>query len=198
MPRFHHCEIPLAGVGRRRLSASKFFYSGVHAGARDDVRGSGPSPELLRHPDCLPGLRFPGGRSENWHCSLGNGPGEVSGKRRSATLSLNLAVWNGVSLLHTFLFLSVLSYSYPRPSPPPLLLLHHSLPPHTPFQPSPHSRLGAYGLWVGSSGNSLLSLFFLVAQMVKLLSTMQETWVQSLGREDSLEKEMATHSSILA
>ena len=31
--------------------------------------------------------------------------------------------------------------------------------------------------------------------MVKRLSTMQETWVQSLGREDSLEKETATHSS---
>ena len=38
----------------------------------------------------------------------------------------------------------------------------------------------------------------LVAQMVKRLPTMQETWVQSLGREDLLEKEMATHSSILA
>ena len=38
----------------------------------------------------------------------------------------------------------------------------------------------------------------LVAQMVKHLSTMQETWVRSLGWEDSLEKEMATHSSILA
>ena len=35
----------------------------------------------------------------------------------------------------------------------------------------------------------------LVAQMVKRLSTMWETWVQSLGWEDSLEKEMATHSS---
>ena len=34
--------------------------------------------------------------------------------------------------------------------------------------------------------------------MVKLLPTMQETWAQSLGREDLLEKEMATHSSILA
>ena len=39
---------------------------------------------------------------------------------------------------------------------------------------------------------------FLVAQMVKRLSTMWETWVRSLGREDSLEKEMATHSSTLA
>ena len=38
----------------------------------------------------------------------------------------------------------------------------------------------------------------LVAQMVKYLPTMQETRVQSLGREDFLEKEMATHSSILA
>ena len=38
----------------------------------------------------------------------------------------------------------------------------------------------------------------LVAQMVKHLSTMQETQVQSLGWEDLLEKEMATHSSILA
>ena len=34
--------------------------------------------------------------------------------------------------------------------------------------------------------------------MVKRLSTVQETWVQSLGREDSLEKETATHSSTLA
>ena len=34
--------------------------------------------------------------------------------------------------------------------------------------------------------------------MVKRLPTMQETWVQSLGREDLLEKEMATHSSVLA
>ena len=38
----------------------------------------------------------------------------------------------------------------------------------------------------------------LVAQMVKNLPAMQETWVQSLGQEDSLEEGMATHSSILA
>ena len=38
----------------------------------------------------------------------------------------------------------------------------------------------------------------LVAQTVKRLPTVQETWVQSLGWEDPLEKEMATHSSILA
>ena len=37
-----------------------------------------------------------------------------------------------------------------------------------------------------------------VAQIVKRLPTMQETRVRSLGREDPLEKEMATHASILA
>ena len=39
---------------------------------------------------------------------------------------------------------------------------------------------------------------FLVAQSVKNLPAMQETQVQSLGWEDPLEAEMATHSSILA
>ena len=38
----------------------------------------------------------------------------------------------------------------------------------------------------------------LVAQRLKRLPPMQETWVRSLGQEDPLEKEMATHSSILA
>ena len=38
----------------------------------------------------------------------------------------------------------------------------------------------------------------LVAQRIKCLPAMQETWVRSLGRKDPLEKEMATHSSILA
>ena len=38
----------------------------------------------------------------------------------------------------------------------------------------------------------------LVAQTVKLLSTMRETWVRSLGGEDPLEKEMAIHSSTIA
>ena len=38
----------------------------------------------------------------------------------------------------------------------------------------------------------------LVAQKLKCLPPIRETWVRSLGREDPLEKEMATHSSILA
>ena len=45
---------------------------------------------------------------------------------------------------------------------------------------------------VRSDGTSL------VAQMVKCLSTVPKTQVRSLGQEDSLEKEMATHSSTLA
>ena len=39
---------------------------------------------------------------------------------------------------------------------------------------------------------------FSVAQMVKNVPVMQDTLVQSLGQEDTLEKEMATYSSILA
>ena len=38
----------------------------------------------------------------------------------------------------------------------------------------------------------------LVAQRLKRLPGMRETWVRSLGQEDPLEKEMATHSSTLA
>ena len=39
---------------------------------------------------------------------------------------------------------------------------------------------------------------FLVSQTVKNAPAMQETWIQSLGWEDPLEKQRATHSSILA
>ena len=53
-----------------------------------------------------------------------------------------------------------------------------------------------------TSSNTILisaqKLAFLVAQMVKHLPAIRETWVQSLGWEDPLEKEMATHSSTLA
>ena len=38
-------------------------------------------------------------------------------------------------------------------------------------------------------------IYYMMAQMEKNLPAMQETWVQSLGREDLLEKEMATRSS---
>ena len=51
-----------------------------------------------------------------------------------------------------------------------------------------HLRKGTGFYWLAS----------LVAQSVKNLPALQETWVRSLGREDCLEKEMATHSSTLA
>ena len=53
-----------------------------------------------------------------------------------------------------------------------------------------------------STSGTTVSLSFqwgsLVAQKLKRLPAMRETWVRSLGQEDPLEKEMATHSSILA
>ena len=45
---------------------------------------------------------------------------------------------------------------------------------------------------------TLLARASLVAQRIKNLPAMQETWLQSLGQEDALEKGMATNSSILA
>ena len=55
-------------------------------------------------------------------------------------------------------------------------------------------KLQTSSLWFVFSFSIRASL---VTQMVKNLSAMQETWVQSLGQEDPLEKEMATHPSIL-
>ena len=52
--------------------------------------------------------------------------------------------------------------------------------------------------WVGVGYPFQYSWASLVAQRVKHLPAMRETQIRSLGREDPLEKEMATHSSILA
>ena len=75
----------------------------------------------------------------------------------------------------------------------------------------PASAINRAGLFPGllyHKNDHSLHLFFsvgfrvlgasLVAQRLKRLPAMQETWVRSLGREDPLEKEMATYSSILA
>ena len=51
---------------------------------------------------------------------------------------------------------------------------------------------------MSNSGKMPLSWASLVAQMIKKLPAMWETWVQSLGWEDPLEEGMATHSSSLA
>ena len=50
----------------------------------------------------------------------------------------------------------------------------------------------------GMDKKSFLTQASLVAQTVKNLPTMQDTWVRSQSWEDPLEKEMVTHSSILA
>ena len=67
------------------------------------------------------------------------------------------------------------------------------------FSTSPFSLL-MYLLFLHSIllGFYILLRPSLVAQLVKHLRTMRETWVQFQGREDLLEKDMATHSSILA
>ena len=69
----------------------------------------------------------------------------------------------------------------------------------------PHGEGKGYPLQYSDLENSMkyivhmvAKLTSLVAQTVKRLPTMWETWVQSLGWEDLLEKEMATHSSTLA
>ena len=58
-----------------------------------------------------------------------------------------------------------------------------------------HSVSCLFVLFIGSFAVQRASL---VAQLVKNPPAMQETWVQSLGWKDLLEKEMTTHSSILA
>ena len=62
----------------------------------------------------------------------------------------------------------------------------------------PHLLLPLVFLSIRVFSNELAPWASLVAQEVKNLPAMQETWVQSLGREDPLEEGMATHSSILA
>ena len=54
------------------------------------------------------------------------------------------------------------------------------------------------GLGKQGTGGTGLQIASLVAQRVKHLPAMWETWVQSLGQEDLLEKKMATHSGTLA
>ena len=72
------------------------------------------------------------------------------------------------------------------------------------FQRTVNAKVSLSGVEVGGKTWLIYTLILvifgdsLVAQMVKRLPTMRETRIQSLSREDPLEKEMATHSSILA
>ena len=64
--------------------------------------------------------------------------------------------------------------------------------------PNPEIKTGSPALQANSIPTEpVIQYIYMVAQMVKCLSTMRGTQVQSLGGED-LKKEMATHSSILA
>ena len=58
-------------------------------------------------------------------------------------------------------------------------------------------QFGALRSWIPSLGRDCDEAYR-VAQMMKNLLTLWETWVQFLGQEDRLEKGMTTHSSILA
>ena len=60
------------------------------------------------------------------------------------------------------------------------------------------SSCGKWGLLSSFSAWLLIAVASLVAQLVKNLPAMWETWVQSLGWKDPLEKEKAIYSSILA
>ena len=64
------------------------------------------------------------------------------------------------------------------------------------------STLNLFSMWNKSLRKFYILVFvnkrYLVAERLKRLPPMQETQVRSLGREDPLEKEMVTHSSILA
>ena len=61
--------------------------------------------------------------------------------------------------------------------------------------PGQNTDVGSRSLFQGTLGSLRNSL---VTQTAKHLPTMRETWVRTLGQEDPLEKEMATHSSTLA
>ena len=83
--------------------------------------------------------------------------------------------------------------SPPVPQPPFSSLSHEFDISRSLRQVGSHSICPVTGLF-----HSVQCVASLVAQMVKNLPAMQETQVWSLGQEDPLEKEMATHSSILA
>ena len=83
---------------------------------------------------------------------------------------------------------SLLEVFFIRKVPPKKICWFNSIHMHM-HLPSCHLQFRGHKHWWWAS---------LVAQTVKNLPAVQETWVQSLGWEDPLEDSMATHSSILA
>ena len=107
------------------------------------------------------------------------------GRRTEVSVSLLPVSW-GCSLLPQA-SLSFLASWFPLSSKPAT----ENLPTINPFHAS-------ISLSLGRSQSLLRTKAALVAQLVKNLPAVWETWVQSLGWEDALEKGKATHSSILA
>ena len=63
---------------------------------------------------------------------------------------------------------------------------------------TPREKVSLFHLFIQFKSINEVLRVSLMAQLIKNLPAMQETWVRSLGWEDPLEKGMATHSSILA
>ena len=63
---------------------------------------------------------------------------------------------------------------------------------------TPREKVSLFHLFIQFKSINDVLRVSLMAQLIKNLPSMQETWVRSLGWEDPLEKGMATHSSILA
>ena len=74
----------------------------------------------------------------------------------------------------------------------------HMLSPGMTTVVSVYDRSRHLHLWMKYLRADRTSDFFGITVLVKNLPAVQKTWVRSLGWEDPLEKEMATHSSILA
>lgn len=143
VPRSRPCA--LASVGRRCLSASKLLYLGFMWEQEMKLEGRLNSLSLiLWHPDCAPGLRFPGGQDEDWLWSLGFSLGEVNGKCGSkAVLQRALGQPPQLSQFGSLQFhCLILCFFFPpayflisSPRPPLPLFLHHFPLPAQPCAP---------------------------------------------------------------
>ena len=63
---------------------------------------------------------------------------------------------------------------------------------------TPREKVSLFHLFIQFKSINEVLRVSLMAQLIKNLPAMQETWVRSLGQEDPLEEEIATHSSSLA
>ena len=114
-------------------------------------------------------------------------------------------MYNSVALNIVTLFCNHQYYPYPEYFHHPKLKLctYQTVTPQSPLLPAPincYPFSVCINVTILDTSDKWNCIFVpsLVAQRLKHLPEMLETWVQSLSREDPLEKEMATHSSVLA